>query len=124
MDLISISPKLSNSTPINDPRDPDGKWMRLHEARRINLEALQALIDLPCDRQLKFVVQAPRDVEEIDRLLATLQRWKADDILLMPEGIRTPSEERKRWIASMCVERGWRYCSRLHIEIYGNRRGT
>jgi 7-carboxy-7-deazaguanine synthase len=124
VDLISISPKLSNSTPRNDPRDADGKWMRLHEARRINLEALQALIDLPCDRQLKFVVAEPGDLAEIDAVLAKLHRWSPADILLMPEGITPPTAERKQWIADACVERGWRYCSRLHIELFGNKRGT
>jgi 7-carboxy-7-deazaguanine synthase len=72
VDLASISPKLSNSTPRNDPRDADGKWMRLHESRRINLEAIQALIDLPCDRQLKFVVAQPVDLAEIDAGIQTM----------------------------------------------------
>jgi 7-carboxy-7-deazaguanine synthase len=42
----------------------------------------------------------------------------------MPEGITPPTAERKQWIADACVERGWRYCSRLHIELFGNKRGT
>jgi 7-carboxy-7-deazaguanine synthase len=124
VDLVSISPKLSNSTPRDDPRDPGGKWMRLHEARRISVEALQALIDLPCERQLKFVVAEPGDLAEIDALLARLQRWTAADVLLMPEGITPPSADRKQWIAGACIERGWRFCSRLHIELFGNKRGT
>ena len=32
-DLMSISPKLSNSTPLNDPRDANGAWAARHEAR-------------------------------------------------------------------------------------------
>lgn len=124
VDLISISPKLSNSTPHDDPRDPDGKWMRLHEARRISIEALQALVDLPCETQLKFVVAEPGDLAEVDALLARLQRWTPTDVLLMPEGVAPPPPERRRWIADACVQRGWRYCSRLHIELFGNKRGT
>ena len=31
-DLLSCSPKLSNSTPTNDPRDPSGQWAERHEA--------------------------------------------------------------------------------------------
>ena len=30
----------------------------------------------------------------------------------------------KRLIADTCLTRGWRYCPRLHIDLYGNRRGT
>lgn len=130
-DLISISPKLSNSDPVHDPRDPDGKWLKLHQAKRTNLDALQALIDAsrtnqqsPRDLQLKFVVSSPRDIEEIESLLSHLQRWNRDDILLMPEGITTPSPEKKSWIVNECTRRGWRYCSRLHIELFGNKRGT
>lgn len=130
-DLMSISPKLSNSDPINDARDPDGKWLKLHQARRINLEALQALIDASRandpksrDLQLKFVVSTPRDIEEIESLLSQLKRWNRDDVLLMPEGVVVPSPEKRAWIVQECMSRGWRYCSRLHIELFGNKRGT
>jgi 7-carboxy-7-deazaguanine synthase len=70
------------------------------------------------------VVADPGDLAEIDALLARLQRWQAADVLLMPEGITPPHAERRRWIAGACMERGWRYCARLHIELFGNKRGT
>jgi 7-carboxy-7-deazaguanine synthase len=28
------------------------------------------------------------------------------------------------WVVEACLERGWRYCHRLHVELFGNRRGT
>ncbi len=124
-DLMSISPKLSNSTPAEgDPRDPSGVWRRRHEERRINLDSLQRLIDGYPERQLKFVVSAPGDLVEIDALLAGLQRWSRGDVMLMPEGVTVPTPERVAWVVGECVRRGWRYCHRLHIELFGNRRGT
>ncbi|MDX2131987.1 MAG: 7-carboxy-7-deazaguanine synthase QueE [Planctomycetota bacterium] len=127
-DLMSISPKLANSTPREgDPRDPGGTWRRLHEQRRINLPVLQALLDRCPGRQLKFVV-APgsldADLAEIDALLARLRGWSPDDVLLMPEGVTPTDAAPRRAIASACMERGWRYCPRLHIDLFGNVRGT
>lgn len=124
-DLMSISPKLSNSTPIaGDPRDPKGLWRERHEQRRLNLPELQRLLDAHPSRQLKFVVAEPSDLAEIDALLAQLRGIAPDDILLMPEGVTLPTPERKAWMVRECMARNWRYCPRLHIELFGNTRGT
>lgn len=127
-DLMSISPKLANSTPgahgQPDPRDPDGVWAIRHESRRLNIPVLQQLIDEHPHRQLKFVVRDDRDLPEIDALLASLNGWENADILLMPEGVTLPSAERKAWLTALCIHRNWRYCPRLHIELFGNTRGT
>jgi 7-carboxy-7-deazaguanine synthase len=126
-DLMSISPKLANSTPVQDPRDPMGQWAARHEQRRLRPDAIAALVQQTPDYQLKFVVASPADLPEIEGLLADLgDRFEIEpsSVLLMPEGVSTPSPETRQWVALACVERGWRYCPRLHIEIYGNRRGT
>lgn len=124
-DLMSISPKLSNSTPLaGDPRDPDGRWSRLHESRRINPDALRALITGPWQHQLKFVVATPADLAEIDSLLCLLPALPPADILLMPEGITPATRGTRDWITQACLDRGWRYCHRLHIDLFGNTRGT
>ncbi|MBX3390248.1 MAG: 7-carboxy-7-deazaguanine synthase QueE [Phycisphaeraceae bacterium] len=124
-DLISISPKLSNSTPLaGDPRDESGHWRARHEARRINLQALQQLIGAYPERQLKFVVSDPAQLNEIEALLQSLRGWARDDVLLMPEGITVEALAQRRWIVDECIKRGWRYCPRLHIELFGNVRGT
>lgn len=129
-DLMSVSPKLASSAPApGDSRDPGGVWRERHNQRRINLAALQSLLDGYLERQLKFVVSADpaaaaADTAEIDALLAGLRGWRADDILLMPEGIALPTAERKSALSRLCMDRGWRYCPRLHIELFGNVRGT
>ncbi|MBL0926780.1 MAG: 7-carboxy-7-deazaguanine synthase QueE [Phycisphaerales bacterium] len=124
-DLMSISPKLSSSTPAEgDPRDPKAAWRRRHEERRTDLDALQRLIDAHPARQLKFVVCGPADLEEIRSLLGRLRGWAPDDVLLMPEGVRSPEPAVRSWLVEQCIHLGWRYCTRLHIELFGNQRGT
>jgi 7-carboxy-7-deazaguanine synthase len=120
-DLMSISPKLANSTPAADAAGP---WAARHDAARINLSALQALLDAYPERQLKFVVTGPLDVPEIERLLAGLRGWQDPDILLMPEGVTSPTPEASRLVLDECRRHNWRYCHRLHIELFGNTRGT
>jgi 7-carboxy-7-deazaguanine synthase len=126
--LMSISPKLSNSAPVNDARDPGGVWAKRHEERRLNVPVLQRLLDefpgtATADRQLKFVIASEADLAEIDELLSRLRGWKPADILLMPEGT-PPSAERRDAAVRLCMERGWRYCHRLHLDLFGNVRGT
>jgi 7-carboxy-7-deazaguanine synthase len=124
-DLMSISPKLANSTPLRgDPRDPGGRWRRIHEHRRFDPETLQALIDAYPDRQLKFVVTGPEDLPEVEHLLGQLKGFRPDQVMLMPEGTQPPPAGSTAWIARACLERGWRYCHRIHIDLFGNTRGT
>ncbi|MCC6428894.1 MAG: tRNA (guanosine(46)-N7)-methyltransferase TrmB [Phycisphaerales bacterium] len=124
-DLISISPKLSNSTPaLGDPRDPADAWRSRHESRRLNPSAIQSLMNCAPEVQLKFVVSSKADLAEIDALLGQLRGWSPDDVLLMPEGVVAPEPEHKAWIVQECLARGWRYCTRLHLDLFGNSRGT
>src|SRR5687768_433293 len=69
IDLASLSPKLSNST----PHGRDGvKFAAAHDRQRINVDTIQKFIDTAPDFQLKFVVSTPQDVAEIDALLPRL----------------------------------------------------
>lgn len=124
-DLISISPKLANSAPSRtDPRDPLGVWNERHEERRTNIPVLRRLAsDFP-DRQLKFVVSSPGDLGEIEDLLARIGGIAPGDVMLMPEGVRPPAPGDTDWVVEACIQRGWRYCRRLHIDLFGNTRGT
>ncbi len=120
-DLMSISPKLANSAP---PPPDDSGWRERHEARRLNLDALQHLIDHYPARQFKFVVRERADVDEIDELLARLRGWAPGDVMLMPEGVTPEALASRGWVEGFCAERGWRVSPRLHILLYGNTRGT
>lgn len=127
-DLMSISPKLANSTPSASLEAEIGVgWRERHESRRLNIEALGALLAAhPAPgRQLKFVVSREEDLAEIEALLALLPGGAPADVLLMPEGVDPAALEAKRgWVERACAARGWGFCRRLHIELFGNTRGT
>lgn len=122
-DLASISPKLSTSTPDEEQAGP---WRQRHEATRLQPAVIREWIGTAVDYQLKFVATAPADLEEIDALLAQIGRpVEPHRVLLMPEGTRLESLRAKAgWVSEACKERGFRYAHRLHVELYGNRRGT
>jgi 7-carboxy-7-deazaguanine synthase len=66
-----------------------------------------------------------RDLVEIDALLRKLRGWSPEDVLLMPEGTTEQAlAERSSWLSEACKRTGFRYCPRMHIELYGNTRGT
>jgi 7-carboxy-7-deazaguanine synthase len=122
IDLASMSPKLSNSTPYDRE---GGRFARAHEAIRLNASVLQRFIDTSPAFQLKFVVSSAKDLDEVDAVLAALTGWQADDVLLMPEGTDAATlDARSSWLTQVCMARGFRYCPRLHIYLYGNTRNT
>lgn len=122
IDLWSVSPKLSNSTPFLREQ---GRFARAHEAHRLNLPVLRTIIDTAKDLQFKFVVASETDLAEIDALLAQLPPLPPADILLMPEGTDPLTlRSRQGWLVDLCRQRGFRYCPRLHIDLFGNTPGT
>ncbi|MEM9083465.1 MAG: 7-carboxy-7-deazaguanine synthase QueE [Planctomycetota bacterium] len=124
-DLLSLSPKLANSTPgEGDPRDPDGLWRKRHEKRRLDFDVLQRLIDTYAERQFKFVVRSDRDLSEIDEVMGRLSGWSADEVMLMPEGVTVPEPGAQDWVVRACTQRGWRLCPRVHVMLFGDTRGT
>jgi len=118
-DLMSISPKLANST-------PDGDWQQRHDQTRLNLSVLQRLID-GYPYQLKFVVgeNIAEDVKEIEALLAQLNGVDPSRVLLMPEGTDSATLHRRAHdLVSVVMGRNWRLTTRLHIDLFGNTKGT
>jgi 7-carboxy-7-deazaguanine synthase len=91
--------------------------------------------------QLKFVVSSELDLAEIKDLLSHLETFVAPplqrvrreegppvplhQILLMPEGIDAQTlSSRSPWLVDICKREGFRFCPRLHIELFGHTRGT
>jgi len=115
-DLMSISPKLANST-------PDGRWGAQHDRLRFQADVLRNLM-AGYDYQLKFVVAQREDLDEIHRILEEIHADRRK-VILMPEGIE-PSVLRERgiWLAELAKTEGFRFTPRLHVELWGNRRGV
>ena len=120
-DLASLSPKLTNSTP--DARLGD-TWRKKHEETRWQPEVVRAWIEA-YEFQLKFVVANEADADEIETMLRELPPLPAHRVLLMPEGTDMATlRTRANWLADLCKARGYRYAHRLHVELFGNTRGT
>ena len=115
-DLMSISPKLANST-------PEGSWAAQHERTRIQPDVVRQLA-ARYPHQLKFVVTRPEDLNEIARLVDEFG-VDHDHVILMAEGVdASVLRERAVWLAEICKREGYRFSPRLHVDLYGNRRGT
>ena len=120
-DLVSMSPKLANSTPW---RRAKGEFVEMHERTRLNFKVMQQFIDC-YDYQLKFVVNQRKDFAEIEDVLLNLRGVDRSRVLIMGQG-RTRQElrDKAKWIVELCKKHGFGYTPRLHIELFGNRRGT
>ena len=122
-DLASISPKLSNSSPVAGSIEP--VWIERHEKSRLRPDILREwLSSYPF--QLKFVVSSESDLAEIESVVAsTGLEIPPSKILLMPEGIDSVSlDARRTMLVDFCLRKGHRLCDRLHIRLFGNTRGT
>ena len=129
-DLISLSPKLSNSTP------KPGTWMpylnrevtekdkEKHEKWRCNYDAMITLIDLHPDYQMKPVISNEEDLKEVKELQKILD-VPNEKVYLMPEGLEPKQlNKRRKWLMELCVREGYNFTDRLHIIAYGDERGV
>ena len=120
-DLISMSPKLANSTPW---KKSQGRFASAHDRRRLNYAVMQKYI-AGYDYQLKFVVDRQKDLDEVRSVVEKLPNVDAAKVMLMAQGIKQEELVRKdRWIVESCKQFGYSYTPRLHIQLFGNRRGT
>jgi len=115
-DLMSISPKLANST-------PEGPFRAQHERLRIQTDVLAKLM-ARYEHQLKFVIARAEDLDEVRSIVAAL-RADAGRVILMPEGVEPAVlRERSVWLAEICKEEGYRFSPRLHVDLWGSKRGV
>ena len=120
--LISMSPKLANSTPVAADKE-SGKWEKRHERERIKYGVIKRFLDThSC--QVKFVVCDASDMDEILELeiKVPIDRGR---ICLMPEGKTSEQVSNKSvWLAEICRSEGYRFSPRLHVDLWGDRRGV
>ena len=122
-DLASISPKLSDSTP--EKGEISEEWIERHDSTRIDYNILNEWID-SYEFQLKFVVSRKEEINEVKCIIDKIESdILPEKVLLMPEG--TDSEtihSRYDMLVDLCKENGFRMCNRLHLDLFGNTRGT
>lgn len=116
-DLMSISPKLSNSTPA------DPKLSKIHENSRLDLAVLRELI-VHYKYQLKFVVDSQDDLPEIQQTLKEIGNVDSEKVMLMPQA-KTRDEllDKSPIVAQICKRTGFTFSPRLHILLWNNEKG-
>ncbi len=120
-DLISISPKLSNSSP---PEDGAPRWSVRHDHSRHSPDTLRQLVT-EHEYQVKFVIDHIQDCPEVEAYLAEFPEINRARVMLMPQGTDLAElAEKSRWLEPYCAEHGLQYCPRRQIEWFGPRRGT
>ena len=120
-DLMSISPKLSNSTPsIEEGRS----WSRRHERTRWAPDVIRRLVsDYPY--QIKFVVDTLEDCGEAQSYLLGFPEIHRSRVMMMPMGTDMAALRRaSQWLEPYCREHGFHFCPRKQIEWFGLARGT
>ncbi|HIC00843.1 TPA: 7-carboxy-7-deazaguanine synthase QueE [Candidatus Poribacteria bacterium] len=116
--LISMSPKLRNSNP-----KPSNRYFEMHQRERIRADVIHKFLDnYTC--QLKFVMETPKDLEEIQCLQLEIG-IPNEAVVLMPQGISAKEiQSKQEGIIKICKQNGYRYSPRVHVDLWGNRRGV
>lgn len=140
VDLYSVSPKLSSSV------DWDCKFLTEqqrdhHNSTRINYKNLYDIIRYSKNYQFKFVYSGSECIDEIKDIYSKIAGFvnKEDDCSfefwirrhpnkftqLMPEGTTNDLlKDIQLECVNACIENGWRFADRLHIRIWGDKRGV
>ncbi|MFB0554676.1 MAG: 7-carboxy-7-deazaguanine synthase QueE [Phycisphaerae bacterium] len=117
-DLMSISPKLSNSAPI------DPELAATHEDSRLDIAILRKLID-NYEYQLKFIVDSETDLSEIQRTLKEIGNVDSKKVMLMPQAAtREELLAKSSMVAEICKHTGFIFCQRLQVLLWNNEKGT
>lgn len=109
IDQYNVSPKLENS----------GNGRKLRER-----PAVYRFFAGSPKAHFKFVVAAPPDLAEV---LDLVERYgiAPEKVWLMPEGSsRQTLARRRRWLVEICKQHGFRYTDRLHVQIWGSKKGV
>ena len=74
----------------------------------------------------KFVVQDEEDLVEVDRAREEYKKAGVEaDIYLMPVGATLEGQAKtSRQVADICLQYGYKYSPRLHVDLFGNKWGT
>lgn len=146
-DLISMSPKLKSSC------HQESKFYEEHHSQRKNLEVIQSFIRQH-DFQIKFVVNHLEDMPEIDAYYVEILKicenlfqdqsfcenlaidhenqnsLLAKDFLdsrmyLMPQALTVKQlDEKSVFIIEECKKRNWNFADRMHLRVWGPKRGV
>lgn len=109
---FSISSKLTNS---------GEKW-----EDAIQPGVIESYLQCSNTSYFKWVCGSPEDADDVDRAIKQYCEAGIDlPIYLMAAGgTDRLYDKNKRWLAELCLQNGYRYSPRLHIDLFGNAWGT
>ena len=128
INLLSISPKFSNSVPVLGVETPQGaitdqKMIDRHNKFRVNKDAIKKSIDYHLDYHIKPVLD--KDLSMVKEVEEFLKDLKIPDhkVWAMPAGDdREALFESYGPVMNFVRDRGWRYTGRSHIMAFGTER--
>ena len=128
INLLSISPKFSNSVPVLGAVTPQGKvvdekMIKKHNSKRMNIDAIKKSIAYHSDYHIKPVIDKELTmISEVDEMIEELG-VPAEKIWAMPAG-----DDRKSLMESYPIvmnfvrDKGWRFTGRSHIVAFNTER--
>ena len=128
IDLLSISPKFSNSIPVLGALTPQGavvdeRMIKKHNSKRCNIEAIKQSIEYHDDYHIKPVLDKNLTmVGEVEELIKELN-VPDDKVWAMPAGdTREALFESYPKVMDFVRDRGWRFTGRAHIMAFNDQR--
>ena len=128
INLLSISPKFSNSVPVLGAVTPQGKvvdekMIKKHNSKRMNIDAIKKSIEYHSDYHIKPVIDKELTmIPEVDEMIEELG-VPAEKVWAMPAG-----DDRKSLMESYPIvmnfvrDKGWRFTGRSHIIAFNTER--
>lgn len=132
INLVSLSPKFSNSTPIVGQLTPLGRitdlnMVKQHNKFRLNIQEIRKTIEYHLDYQFKPVVNPIEMTEvwsEIEQFRLELNIPKSKTWIMPPGDSREELVRVYPMVIDFCVENGFNFTGREHIIAYDKKRGV
>ena len=128
INLLSISPKFSNSVPVLGVATPQGaitdqRMIDKHNSKRLNKDAIKESINYHLDYHIKPVLDKDLSmVGEVEEFLKDLE-IPNDKVWAMPAGDdRESLFESYPEVMNFVRDRGWRFTGRSHIMAFDTER--
>ena len=130
LDLISLSPKFSNSVPVLGAVTPNGavtdeRMIKTHNRLRLNKEAIRKTLEYQKDYHFKPVWDGTdKNLEEIEDFRTEMNIPK-NKTFIMPAGdTRKTLVEMYPKVFELCAEKGYNMTGRDHIIAFDTERGV
>ena len=131
IDLVSLSPKFTNSIPKLGALTPIGKpvtegMIKQHEKFRMNHDAIKKMLDYHLDYHFKPVVDRndPEIWNEIEEFIS-IHKIPNHKVWVMPAGDTFDKlQPNYPYVMEECIKRGYNFTGRAHIVAYNDKRGV